>query len=181
MTQPSPGRLGLSSRFHTSAQLEPTPLSLLCSVWPSEVRPCIARLPQLVIYEQWVVFCPQTIYFLHPALLRAQGESGPDTIVMPNNLAIILILHHLTSWVKTSNSHTQGNSTLVYLQVEEQIREALETLNDCLGIRRVLESLPAADLHTDLQHLVQLQHAIICVLQIVEATALAVLQVFVDR
>ena len=31
------------------------------------------------VYKRWVVFCLQTIYFLHPALLRAQGESGPDT------------------------------------------------------------------------------------------------------
>ena len=68
-----------------------------------------------------------------------------------------------------------------YSQVEEeQIREALETLEDHLGIRRVLELLPTANLHANLQCLVLLQHAIVCVLQIVEATALA-LQVFVDQ
>ena len=70
----------------------------------------------------------------------------------------------------------------VYLQVEEeQIREALETPNDCLGVRRVLESLLTEDLHSDLWCLVALQCAIIHVLQIVEATALAVLQAFVNR
>ena len=68
-----------------------------------------------------------------------------------------------------------------YSQVEEeQIQEALEMLNDHLGIRRVLESLPTQDLHADLQCLVALQCAVICILQIVEATALVVLQVFVD-
>ena len=68
-----------------------------------------------------------------------------------------------------------------YSQVEEeQIREALEMLNNCLGVRRILELLPTEDLHSDLWCLVQLQHAIIHILQIVEATALVVLQVFVD-
>ena len=103
-------------------------------------------------------------------------------IIMPNNLVLILIIHHLTLWNKTSDSHVPGNSAPTYLQVEEeQIREALETLEDCLGIRRVLESLPTVNLHANLQHLVLLQCAIICVLQIVEATALAVLQVFFDQ
>ena len=64
----------------------------------------------------------------------------------------------------------------MYSQVEEeQIREALETLEDHLGIRRVLESLLTANLHANLQHLVLPQCAIVCVLQIVEATALVVL------
>ena len=72
-------------------------------------------------------------------------------IVMPNNLALIPIICHLASWVKTSDSHVPGSSVPMYLQVEEeQIREALETLEDHLGIRRVLESLPTANLHTDL-------------------------------
>ena len=103
-------------------------------------------------------------------------------IAMPNNLASVLTLHHLASWVKTSNSHVPGSSTPAYSQVEEeQIWEALETLNNHLGIRIVLELLLTQDLHTDLQHLVQLQHAIVHVLQIVEATALVVLQVSVDR
>ena len=102
-------------------------------------------------------------------------------IAMPNNLVLILIIHYLTLWVKTSNSHVPGSSMPVYSQVEEeQIREALEMLEDCLGIRRVLELLLTANLHADLRRLVLLQHTIICVLQIVEATALAVLQVFVD-
>ena len=39
----------------------------------------------------------------------------------------------------------------MYLQVEEeQIREALETLEDHLGIRRVLELLLTVNLHADL-------------------------------
>ena len=66
-------------------------------------------------------------------------------------------LCHLTSWIKTSDSPAQGNSTSVYLQVEEeQIWEALEMLNDQLGIRRVLELLLAENLHMDLQYLVAL-------------------------
>ena len=44
-----------------------------------------------------------------------------------------------------------------------------------------MESLLTANLHADHRCLVLLQHAIICVLQIVEATALAVLQVFIDQ
>ena len=72
-------------------------------------------------------------------------------IIMPNNLALILIVHHLVSWVKISNSCVPGNSAPAYLQVEEeQIREALEMLEDHLGIRRVLESLLTANLHADL-------------------------------
>ena len=73
------------------------------------------------------------------------------SIVMPNNLALIPIIHHLTSWIKTSNSHVPGSSAPACLQVEEeQIREALEMLEDCLGIRRVLELLPTANLHANL-------------------------------
>ena len=84
---------------------------------------------------------------------------------MPNDLALIPIICRLALWVKTSDSHVPGSSAPAYLQVEEeQIREALETLEDCLGIRRVLELLPTVNLYTDLQHLVLLQHAIIRVL-----------------
>ena len=54
-------------------------------------------------------------------------------------------------------------------------------LNDHLGIRRVLELLLTQDLHADLRCLVQFQYAIVYVLQIVEATTLVVLQVFVDQ
>ena len=72
-------------------------------------------------------------------------------IVMPKNLDTILTLHHLTSWVKTSNSHAQGNSVPAYSQVEEeQIQEAPETLNDHLGIRGVLKLLLTQDLHADI-------------------------------
>ena len=72
-------------------------------------------------------------------------------MTMPNNLAIVPTLCHLASWIKTSDSHVPGNSAPTYSQVEEeQIREALEMLNDQLGIRRVLESLLTQDLHADL-------------------------------
>ena len=103
-------------------------------------------------------------------------------IAMPNNLVLILIIHLLTLWIKTSNFHVPGSSAPTYSQVEEeQIREAPEMLEDRLGIRRVLELLLTVNLHADLRRLVLLQCAIIRVLQIVEATALAVLQVFVDQ
>ena len=83
-------------------------------------------------------------------------------IAMPNNLVLILIVCHLALWVKTSDSHIPGSSAPTYSQVEEdQIGEALETLEDRLGIRRVLELLLTANLHTNLQHLVLLQCAII--------------------
>ena len=72
-------------------------------------------------------------------------------IAMLNNLAIVPTLCHLASWVKTSDSHAQGNSTPAYSQVEEeQIQEALGMLNDQLGIRRVLELLLTQDLYTNL-------------------------------
>ena len=59
----------------------------------------------------------------------------------------------------------------MYLQVEEeQIREALKLLNDHLGVQRIFQSLLTIDLHSDLRHLVELQCAIIHVLQVVEAT-----------
>ena len=53
--------------------------------------------------------------------------------------------------------------------------------SDCLGVQRILESLPTRDLHADLRRLVELQRAIVRVLQVVEGTASAVLQIFVDR
>ena len=68
-----------------------------------------------------------------------------------------------------------------YTQVEEeQIWEALELLNDRLGVQRIFQSLPTIDLHSDLRCLVELQCAIVCVLQVVEATALALLQIYMD-
>ena len=101
---------------------------------------------------------------------------------MPNNL--VSIIYHLQkhSWVKTPDSHQSRSSAPAYSQVEEeQIWEALELLNNYLGVQRIFQSLPTIDLHSNLQCLVELQRAIICVLQVVEATASALLRIYMDR
>ena len=101
---------------------------------------------------------------------------------MPNNLVSVTFHLRKRSWVKTPDSRQSGSSAPAYSQVEEeQIRESLDLLNDHLGVRRILESLPTRDLHADLRRLVELQCAIVHVLQVVEGTASAVLQIFIDR
>ena len=70
----------------------------------------------------------------------------------------------------------------VYLQVDEEgTRRVLDTLQDCLSLRHLFEELPMEDLRSELQHLVLIQHAIVCVLQIVGETASGVLQILIDR
>ena len=64
---------------------------------------------------------------------------------------------------------------------EETIRDALETLRNQLSIRQMFLEIPMEDLWSDLRRIVQLQHAIVLVLQVVEETASAVLRILVDR
>ena len=64
---------------------------------------------------------------------------------------------------------------------EESIRDALETLADQLSIYWILLEMPMEDLQSDLQCIVLLQCAIVCVLQIVGETASAVLCILVDH
>ena len=63
---------------------------------------------------------------------------------------------------------------------EESIRDALETLRNQLSIRQIFLEMPMEDLWSDLRCIVQLQHAIVLVLRIVEETASAVLHILVD-
>ena len=100
--------------------------------------------------------------------------------VMPNNLdhIPIVILH------QASSSHVSENcsSTPAYSQVDEEgIRRALDTLQDHLSLCRLFEEMPVESLWLELQRLVLIQCAIVCVLQIVGETALGVLQILVDR
>ena len=80
------------------------------------------------------------------------------------------------------DSHASLNSVPPYSEPsEETIRDALETLRNQLSIRQMFLEIPMEDLRSDLWRIVQLQHAIVLVLQIVEETASAVLCILVDR
>ena len=105
-----------------------------------------------------------------------------NAIVMPNNLILVLIHIRGTSWVKTSDSHVPENSVPPYSEPsEELIRDALETLGNQLAIHQMFLSMPMEDLRSNLQRVVQLQHAIVLVLQLVGETASAVLHILVDH
>ena len=99
------------------------------------------------------------------------------------NLGLVLIRRiRDTLWVKTSNFHAQENSVLLYSEPsEESIRDTLETLRNQLSICQMFLGMLMEDLRSDLWRIVQLQCAIVLVLQIVEETASAVLRILVDR
>ena len=116
-----------------------------------------------------------------PRLISVRLLVAP--IAMLCNLGLILIHCILgTSWVKISDSHAAENSMPPYSEPsEELIRDALETLRNQLSIRQMFLEMPMEDLQSDLRRIVQLQRAIVLVLQIVEETASAVLHILVDR
>ena len=101
-------------------------------------------------------------------------------IIIPNNLGRI----HIIILLQASSSHVSENCSSVpaYLQVDEEgIRRALDVLQDWLLLCRLFGEMLMEGLWLELQHLVLIQHAIICVLQIVGETALGVLQILVDH
>ena len=100
-------------------------------------------------------------------------------IIIPNNLGHIPIVILL----QVSSFHVSKNCSSVpaYSQVDEEgIRRALDTLQDHLSLRHLLEEIPVESLRPELQCLVLIQRAIVCVLQTVGETALGVLQILID-
>ena len=83
-----------------------------------------------------------------------------------------------TKIIKTGQQLLAGEDLPSY---EEAIRQALDTLQDRLAIRRIFEGMSMEDVRSCLRRLVLIQRAIVRVLQIVGETASAVLQIFVDR
>ena len=82
-----------------------------------------------------------------------------------------------------SDSHVSGNYSSIptYLQVDKEgIRRVLDTLQDCLLIHCLFKEIPMEDLQSEFWHIVLIQCAIVCVLQIVGETASGVLQILVD-
>ena len=96
------------------------------------------------------------------------------TIIANNSVIVLRQLD--TSLMKHSGSQV-GEDLPSY---EEAIRQALDTLQDRLAIRRTFEEMPMEDVWSSLRRLVLIQRAIVRVLQIVGGTASAVLQIFVD-
>ena len=84
-------------------------------------------------------------------------------IIIPNNLGHIPIVILL----QVSSFHVSKNCSSVpaYSQVDEEgIRRALDTLQDHLSLRHLLEEIPVESLQPELQRLVLIQYAIVCVL-----------------
>ena len=100
--------------------------------------------------------------------------------IIPNNLVPICIV--ILRQVSSSHVSKNCSSVPAYSQVDKEgIRRTLDTLQDCLSLRCLFEEMPVESLPSELRHLVLIQCAIICVLQIVGETASGVLQILVDR
>ena len=104
-------------------------------------------------------------------------------IIMPNNLAFILIRIQDISWIKIFDSPAVENSTpLSYRPLTpEGVAAALNLLVGRLELRAMFQSMLTEDLCRDLRQLVLIQRAIVHVLRLVEGTASDMLRIFVDR
>ena len=103
--------------------------------------------------------------------------------VMPNKLALLLIVIRDTLWVKTFDSQPLDNSAPPSYRspTPEGVVQVLNLLAGRLELRAMFQSMPTEDLRRDLRQLVQIQRAIVHVLRLVEGTASDVLRIFVDR
>ena len=103
-------------------------------------------------------------------------------IIMPNNLAFILIRIRDTSWIKIFDSPAVENSAppSYHPPTPEGVVAVLNLLAGRLELRAMFQSMPTEDLRRDLRQLVLIQRAIIHVLHLVEGTASDVLRIFVD-
>ena len=104
-------------------------------------------------------------------------------IVIPNNLAVILIRIRDTSWVKIFDSPVVENSAPPSYRppTPEGVAAALNLLAGRLELRAMFQSMPTEDLRRDLRQLVLIQRAIVHVLRLVEGTASDMLHIFVDQ